>query len=143
MRATYSAKMQNSNNNNTKPNHKLITTENYLKNGYSLIKRNPYTKKVEIVYSLSYSTTVKELEQKKYKQGINTMINRWNNYRDEMNSILGDLSPYANYKETIQKMVDEDNYILEEIHKHSTNNSHYENDSDYNSEGEDAKYLLT
>jgi len=143
MSTTYARKMQNSN--NSKPNHKLITTENYLKNGYSLIKRNPLTKKVEIVYSINYGAIAKELEQKKYQQGINTMINRWNDYRDEMNSILGDLSPYTNYKETIQKMVEEDNYILEEIYKHSnsTTNGHYENDSDYNSEGEDAKYLLT
>lgn len=139
---TYSAKILNSN--NTKPNHKLITSENYLKNGYSLIKRNPLTKKVEIVYSINYSTIAKELEQKKYKQGIDTMISRWNDYRDEMNTILGDLSPYTNYKETIQKMVEEDNYILEEIYKHSANsNGHNENDSDYNSEGEDAKYLLS
>jgi hypothetical protein len=40
-------------------------------------------------------------------------------------------------------MVEEDNYILEEIHKHSNNNSHNDNDSDYNSENEDAKYLLS
>jgi hypothetical protein len=141
MSATYSSKILNSN--NIKPNGKLKTTENYLKNGYSLIKRNPNTKKVEIIYSLNHSTIAKDLEQKKYKYGINTMISRWNNYRDEMNAILGDLSPYTNYKETIQKMVEEDNYILEEIYKHSTVNSHYENDSDYNSEGEDAKYLLS
>jgi hypothetical protein len=141
MSTTYSAKIQNYN--TTKPNNKLVTTTNYLENGYSLIKRNPLTKKVEIVYSLNYGAITKELEQKKYKQGINTMISRWNDYRDEMNSILGDMSPYANYKETIQKMVEEDNYILEEIYKHSTNNGHCENDSDYNSEGEDAKYLLT
>lgn len=143
MSTTYSAKILNSNNSNTKPVNKLITAENYLKNGYSLIKRNPYTKKVEIVYSHNHHTIAKELEQKKYKQEIETMISRWNNYRDEMNAILGDLSPYTNYKETIQKMVEEDNYILEEINKHSTVNGHYENDSDYNSEGEDAKYLLS
>jgi hypothetical protein len=141
MSTTYSAKILNSN--NSKPANKLITAENYLKNGYSLIKRNPYTKKVEIVYSHNHHAITKELEQKKYKQEIETMISRWNNYRDEMNAILGDLSPYTNYKETIQKMVEEDNYILEEINKHSTVNCHYENDSDYNSEGEDAKYLLS
>lgn len=146
MSITYSAKILNSHNfKNTKPPTKLITSENYLKNGYSLIKHNPVTKKIEISYSYNYDALNKALEQKKYKQGISTMINRWNDYRDEMNSILGDLSPYTNYKETIQKMVEEDNYILEEIYKHSnsTTNGHYENESDYNSEGEDAKYLLT
>ena len=90
-----------------------------------------------------FADCTKELEKKKYKQEIETMINRWNTYRDEMNNLLGDLSPYINYKETIQKMVEEDNYILEEIFKHSSTNSHYENDSDYNSESEDAKYLLS
>ena len=144
MSVTYSAKILNSDNfKNTKPPTKLITSENYLKNGYSLIKRNPFTKKIEISYSSNYDALNKEREQKRYKQGIETMISRWNNYRDEVNAILGDLSPYANYKEIIRKMVEEDNYILEEIHKHSTNNGHYENDSDYNSEGEDAKYLLS
>lgn len=141
MSETYSAKILNIN--NTKPTYKLVTSENYLKNGYSLIKRNPLTKKIEIVYSYNHHSIAKELEQKKYKQEIETMINRWNTYRDEMNNLLGDLSPYINYKETIQKMVEEDNYILEEIFKHSSTNSHYENDSDYNSESEDAKYLLS
>ena len=141
MSETYSAKILNTN--NTKPTYKLVTSENYLKNGYSLIKRNPLTKKIEIVYSYNHHSIAKELEQKKYKHEIETMINRWNTYRDEMNNLLGDLSPYINYKETIQKMVEEDNYILEEIFKHSSTNSHYENDSDYNSESEDAKYLLS
>jgi hypothetical protein len=144
MSVTYSAKIQNSHTiNNTKLQTKLITSEHYLKNGYSLIKRNPFTKKIEISYSSNYDAINKEREQKRYKQGIETMISRWNNYRDELNTILGDLSPYANYKETIQKMVEEDNYILEEIHKHSHVNSNHDHDSDYNSEGEDAKYLLS
>ena len=144
MSATYSAKIQNSHViNNTKLPTKLITSEHYLKNGYSLIRRNPFTKKIEISYSSNYDAMNKEREQKRYKQRIETMISRWNNYRDEVNAILGDLSPYANYKETIRKMVEEDNYILEEIHKHSHVNSNHEHDSDYNSEGEDAKYLLS
>jgi len=139
MSETYSSKILN----NYKTNNKSKTSENCLKNGYSLIKRNPLTKKVEIVYSSNYSAINKELEQRKYKQGIETMINRWNNYRDDVNNILGDLSPYANYKETIRKMVEEDNHILEELYKYSHTNGHNENDSDYNSESEDAKYLLS
>jgi hypothetical protein len=139
MSETYSSKILN----NYKTNNKSKTSENCLKNGYSLIKRNPLTKKVEIVYSSNYNAINKELEQRKYKQGIETMINRWNNYRDDVNNILGDLSPYANYKETIRKMVEEDNYILEELYKYSHTNGHNENDSDYNSESEDAKYLLS
>ena len=62
MSETYSSKILNSN--NTKSNNKLKTSENCLKNGYSLIKRNPLTKKVEIEYSHNYHTINKELEQK-------------------------------------------------------------------------------
>jgi hypothetical protein len=42
-------------------------------------------------------------------------------------------------------MIDEDNYILEELHKqkHKQNQDiTNENDSDYGSENEDLKYLL-
>ena len=142
MSITYSEKTLN-NSKHIKHTNKLLTKENYLKNGYSLIARNKMTKKIEIDYSYNYNSLNKALEQKKYKQGIEAMINRWNNYRDEVNNILGDLSPYTNYKETIQKMVDEDNYILEEMHKHSNISGYNDHDSDYNSEGEDIKYLLS
>jgi len=101
--------------NNT--NEKLETLESYLKNGYSLIRRNPTTKKVEISYSTNYESKKKELEQQKYNTILSSMINNWNNYRDELNNLLGDTSPYYNYKEIIQKMIDEDNLILEELHK--------------------------
>ena len=137
MSTTYATKIQNSN--NTKPNHKLITTENYLKNGYSLIKRNPFTKKIEISYSSNYDAMNKEREQKRYKQGIETMISRWNNYRDELNDLLGDISPYFNYKEIIQKMIDEDNYILEKMYSRK-NISLSDNDSEYYSE-EDTQFI--
>ena len=130
--------------NNT--NEKLKTLDSYLKNGYSLIKRNPTTKKVEITYSNNYESKKKELEQQNYNTILASMINNWNNYRDELNNLLGDISPYTNYKETLQKMIDEDNYILEELHKHKhkqhNDNNTNDNDSDYASENEDPKYLL-
>ena len=130
--------------NNT--NEKLKTLDSYLKNGYSLIKRNPTTKKVEITYSNNYESKKKELEQQNYNTILASMINNWNNYRDELNNLLGDISPYTNYKETLQKMIDEDNYILEELHKHKhkqhNDNNTNDNDSDYASENEDPKYSL-
>ena len=126
-------------------NNKLKTLDSYLQNGYSLIKKNPITNKIEITYSYNYDSKKKELEQQNYNKTITSMINNWNNYRDELNDLLGDISPYYNYKEIIQKMIDEDNYILEELHKHKHKQSHYldnDNDSDYASENEDLKYLL-
>jgi hypothetical protein len=130
---------------NTNNNEKLQTLDSYLKNGYSLIKRNPNTKKVEITYSNSYESKKKELEHQHYNKTIEAMINNWNNYRDELNNLLGDISPYYNYKETLQIMIDEDNYILEELHKQKqkqNNDNYYDNDSEYASENEDPKYLL-
>jgi hypothetical protein len=126
-------------------NEKLKTLDSYLKNGYSLIKRNPITKKVEITYSHTYESKKKELEQQHYNKTITSMINNWNNYRDELNDLLGDISPYYDYKAKLQKMIDEDNYILEELHKQKHKQYQditYDNDSDYASENEDLKYLL-
>jgi hypothetical protein len=126
-------------------NEKLKTLDSYLKNGYSLIKRNPITKKVEITYSHNHESKKKELEQQHYNKTITSMINNWNNYRDELNDLLGDISPYYDYKASLQKMIDEDNYILEELHKQK-HKQHQDitndNDSDYASENEDLKYLL-
>jgi hypothetical protein len=132
-------------NTNTNANEKLKSLNSYLKNGYSLIKRNPITKKVEITFSNNYESKKKELEHQNYNKVLASMINNWNNYRDELNNLLGDTSPYYNYKETLQKMIDEDNYILEELHKQKhkhTQDFTYDNDSEYGSENEDSKYLL-
>jgi len=145
---SYASTTLNVCNNNTeklKTLKTLKTLDSYLKNGYSLIKKNPITKKVEITFSHNYESKKKELEQQHYNKTIGAMINNWNNYRDELNDILGDISPYYDYKETLQKMVDEDNYILEELHKQKhkhTQDTTNDNDSEYASENEDPKYLL-
>ena len=124
-------------------NEKLKTLDAYLKNGYSLIRKNPITKKVEITYSNNYEAKKKELEKQNYNKLIASMIDNWNNYRDELNDLLGDISPYYNYKEIIQKMIDEDNYILEELHMRKQKQNHEnDNDSDYASENDDTKYSL-
>lgn len=116
-----------------------ITCNDYLNAGYTLIKRDPKTKKVTITYSKNYEAKKRELEQQNYTNAINTMINNWNNYRDELNDLLGDISPYINYKEIIQKMIDEDNYILEKMNSRK-NISLSDNDSDYYSE-EEAQFI--
>ena len=51
------------------------------------------------------------------------LSNRWNNYRDEINDLVGDVSPFINYKNDIKKMVEEENMILEEIYNEPTNYS--------------------
>jgi hypothetical protein len=124
-----------------KPHTKVIniTCEDYLNAGYTLIKRDPLTKKVIITYSKNYEAKKRELEQQNYSNTMNAMINNWNNYRDELNDLLGDISPYINYKEIIQKMIDEDNYILEKMYSRK-NTSLSDNDSEYYSE-EDTQFI--
>ena len=116
-----------------------ITCDDYLNAGYTLIKRDLITKKVTITYSKNYEAKKRELEQQNYTNAINTMINNWNNYRDELNDLLGDISPYINYKEIIQKMIDEDNYFLEKMNSRK-NISLSDNDSEYYSE-EEAQFI--
>jgi len=140
---SYASTTRNIYNSSNTNNEKLKTLDAYLKNGYSLIRKNPITKKVEITYSNNYEAKKKELEQQNYNKLIASMINNWNNYRDELNDLLGDISPYYNYKEIIQKMIDEDNYILEELHMRKQKQNHEnDNDSDYASENDDTKYSL-
>ena len=66
---------------------------------------------------------------------------KWNKFRDEQNDLLGDLSPYINYEEEIDKMVKEDEYIAEQIYEYN-NGSLSDNDSEYNSDDEGSRHLL-
>ena len=95
--------------------------------------------------SLKKLKEIKEKKQKQQEENLEkfnledwyklciTLSNRWDNYRDTQNTLIGDRSPYINYKNDIQKIVDEENYIQEEIFK-IQNNYYIEYDSDNNSD---------
>ena len=106
-----------------------------VKNGYTLIKKNPNTQKIEIIYPYNYEAKNNEILQKNCSRGIKSMINNWNNYRDDLNDLLGDISPFYNYKETIQQMIDEDANIFEELYKHKST-IYSDNESDYYSDND-------
>tara|TARA_Y100000768_G_C23979393_1_gene684867 strand:- start:657 stop:1061 length:405 start_codon:yes stop_codon:yes gene_type:complete len=65
----------------------------------------------------------KEETTKEILDFYNKLSNRWNNYRDEINELVGDMSPFINYKNDIEKIVEEENMILEEIYNETTNYS--------------------
>ena len=67
---------------------------------------NKKTRKV--ILSDTTKVLKEKYERENYHKITNEMICRWNNYRDELNDLLGDLSIYANYKEEIDNMVKED-----------------------------------
>tara|TARA_Y100000591_G_scaffold142324_2_gene122279 strand:- start:1140 stop:1550 length:411 start_codon:yes stop_codon:yes gene_type:complete len=96
---------------------------------------------------------LKEIKEKKQKQKEENLkkysledwyslciklSSNWDKYRDTQNELLGDRSPYIDYKNDIQKIVDEENYIQEEIYK-IQNNYYLEYDSDNNSDNEQYK----
>jgi hypothetical protein len=96
---------------------------------------NKKTKEIKVSES---TILLKELiEKKNLKKKLDKMINNWNNFRDEINELLGDTSPYYNYKEEIQEMIDEDNMINELLYNNENNN-----DSEYSSDEENNKNLI-
>ena len=100
--------------------------------------------------SLNKLKEMKEKKEKKQEENLEKFTledwyklciklgNNWDKYRDNQNELLGDRSPYINYKNDIQKIVDEENYIQEEMFK-IQNNYYVEYDSDNNSDSEANK----
>lgn len=72
----------------------------------------------------------KKFERERYHKITNETINRWNNYRDELNDLLGDLSIYINYKEEIENIVEEDIQIDKMIEERFKDSDEYDSDSD-------------
>ena len=52
-----------------------------------------------------------------------TMCDRWSNYYDEINTLVGDRSPYYNYKEEINNMIYEDSILMSKIYGKDYNSS--------------------
>lgn len=95
-----------------------------LNNNWTTINK----KTKEIVISESTKLLKEKYEKENYYHELEKMINRWNNYRDEMNDLLGDRSPFLNYKKEIDNMVKEDIKINKMIEKRE--NEKYDSDSD-------------
>lgn len=60
-----------------------------------------------------------------------SMSNRWCNYYNEINYLIGDRSPYINYKDEILKIVSEENDIMSNIYGDYYHSSS-DDDNDYN-----------
>jgi len=75
-------------------------------------------------------------EKNKYNNNFNNMINFWLYYRNSINELLGDISPYINYVNEIKDMIEED----EKIERTIEENNYAENYSD--SDEEINKFLI-
>ena len=69
---------------------------------------------------------------KLYNKNLNKMIERWNNFRDTENFIRGDLSAFYNYKEELERIINEDLRLEEEIKEYNKliETESYSSDSD-------------
>ena len=110
------------------------TLNNYLNNGYSIIKK--HNNNIKIIYSYNYENIKKLNNEKNNELVLNKMINNWNNFREQDIEYYGSRSIYFNYKNVIENMVKEDNKINEELYNTINNlnsvNSDNNSDDEYN-----------
>ena len=110
------------------------TLNNYLNNGYSIIRK--HNNNIKIIYSYNNENIKKLNNEKKNEILLNKMINNWNNFREQDIEYYGSRSIYFNYKNVIENMVKEDNKINEELYNTINNlnsvNSDNNSDDEYN-----------
>lgn len=101
------------------------TNSNEKLKGWVYFNKNELNKKYkkENDNECKKSRKKKEETTKEILDFYKKLSNRWNNYRDEINDLVGDVSPFINYKNDIEKIVEEENMILEEIYNETTNYS--------------------
>ena len=95
-----------------------VDTTNY-NSGWTVITKDKTTGKT-IFMNNSNKSKESNKNKNKNKNKNNTkylekMIENWNAFRDYDIEVLGDRSIYYNYKEELEKMIKEDEIILEEM----------------------------
>jgi hypothetical protein len=65
------------------------------------------------------------------------MCKRWCSYYDEINDLVGDRSPYLNYKKEIREIVSEENIIMNKIYGGDYN---YSSDDEKDDHHDDATF---
>ena len=105
--------------NNIKPGWMIITKDK--NTGKIIFKRsdeklNPYISMTSITTSnTSNNTSNNTISSSDRTYYLDKMINNWNRHREYDIEILGDRSIYFNYKEELKEMLDEEEYIADEI----------------------------
>ena len=113
--------------------------EKPVKNDWTFIRNN--NGKIEFLNlkKINHEET-DEQYRLRYNYYRNKMIENWNNYRDSINELLGDNSPYINYKKEIEDMVNEELEIQAKID--AFNNGEEYDDDDYLSDEERNYHLV-
>ena len=130
--------LENELNNSNNLSSTNTINEKYTNDGWFILsKKNLNTLKYKKEYSSSQSNKNTEIEGISHNYIYNcyrAMSINWNNYRDEQNYLYGDRSPFIDYKREIQKIVNEENQIMEEMYGNlnyiSSDDEHNDYDDD-------------
>lgn len=91
-----------------------------------------FNKKTQQVIDMSSNkTNIINHYNKKKKSSVLEVYKRlsvqWNRYRNMQNELYGDMSPFYNYVEELEKQIKEEQDILEEIQKYNNTNNNTDN----------------
>ena len=73
------------------------------------------------------------ISPRKIYKCYNKMSNNWNKFRDEINNLYGDTSPYYDYKHQLVELINEDDNLYNELYNddsYSSDDDSCENDND-------------
>lgn len=119
---------------NTDYSNNKFNTEKEFKKGWTVFDRK--TKKI-ISNNTNYNTfSSSDISVNDIYKIYDKLSNNWNAFRDEVNYLYGDRSPYINYKKELNKIVQEENNIYEEMYNYhnsqlSDEDDDYDNDDFY------------
>lgn len=119
---------------NTDYSNNKFNTEKEFKKGWTVFDRK--TKKI-ISNNTKYNTfSSSDISVNDIYKIYDKLSNNWNAFRDEVNYLYGDRSPYINYKKELNKIVQEENNIYEEMYNYhnsqlSDEDDDYDNDDFY------------
>ena len=112
---TYNNNENGPNENESQIDPPTTNTNTKMKKGWTYID-----KKTRIITTPTITTRTKtnprKQEQKDFHKCYKILSKRWNKYRDTLNNLVGDISPYYHYKEELRKLINEENYILSQIY---------------------------
>ena len=119
------------NNLNTDYSNNKFNIENQYKKGWTVFDKK--TKRI-ISNNTKYNNySSSDISVNDIYKIYNRLSNNWNAFRDEINYLYGDRSPYINYKEELNKIVEEENNIYEEMYNYHNSQSS-DDDDDYDND---------
>jgi hypothetical protein len=119
-----------------------INTKNPIAPGWVVIKKenNKIVKKYGPPTNLKIYKTIPKMLIEEVNKTYQILSIHWNNYRDEINDLLGEQSEYWNYKKEINKIYKEDLSILNQINNQFIVSNSDEEDELYNDNTDNYDY---